>query len=692
MRWPWRQQRQADDRIEVRFGNPARVPARYDRLKAEVAIIEDQVRSGVAKAEGLTAAGMLVTHGQATFLRRLIQPWQIRAYGYYDILGEIHYAAQFYARALSNLELFAAEYDDMGQKQPTDNEEVKAALARVKDPGGTSRKGLLADYGRLMFLAGEALLLVWVNPQTELEQWEMLSTDELRLLDGSYTRFVAPSLPAMQFMPAPDDAFVPVGKMKTPKGQWEGYADEDAVAYRLWKRHPRFSALPDAPMMAVLELCEELVLLTHAVRARARSRLAGSGILFIDDRITTRPQEAVPDEDFQEDIFLEDLTEAMTSPIVDEGTASAVVPLVARVKVPEGVKLQDLVYHLQVVDPMALYPETGLRQECVRRIAICLDMPPEILLGLGQLNHWNIWGIDEQSWKYHLQPMAEHLVSDLTSAYMGPYLKEQGVADWTKYCIDYDASKVINHPDRSKDAKDLHDRGVIGDTALRDATGFTDADKPTKDELARIVGMAVHDSSLAWDGVPSVRGTVEPTAGELVSPPGPGGTSGGGDEGSPVQSTGASVEKGPPKGGPPADETSEGFGASAHMITGAAQFALLRAREAAGARLRSAARRDHEATVIIDASPKAMIAAELGREKVRELLGGRREAELVADARPLMLEVLRQFGLDSDAACEVIADAIEAHAARTLYERTARLPGDFPTYVERVIAASRSSA
>ena len=122
----------------------------------------------------------------------------------------------------------------------------------------------------------------------------MLSTDELRLLDGSFTRFLAPTLPAMNFKPAPDDAFVPVD-------------DSTAVAYRLHKPHPRFSALSDSTSEGVLDILEELVLLTQVVRARVRSRLAGAGVLFLDDRITTKPQEATPDEDPYEDPFMQRL-------------------------------------------------------------------------------------------------------------------------------------------------------------------------------------------------------------------------------------------------------------------------------------------------------------------------------------------------------------------------------------------------
>jgi hypothetical protein len=52
-----------------------------------------------------------------------------------------------------------------------------------------------------------------------------------------------------------------------------------------------------------------------------------------------------------------------------------------------------------LLDPTQLYPETGLRREAVERLAIGLDMPPEVLLGLGDSNHWSAWQVDEQTWK-----------------------------------------------------------------------------------------------------------------------------------------------------------------------------------------------------------------------------------------------------------------------------------------------------
>jgi hypothetical protein len=475
-----------------------------------------------ATVQGLTAAGFRVSHEDTDQLRRLIQPWQARSFSYYDQIGEIWYAAQFYSRMMSLLRLYPAELNDDGEWEETKFEPAVAALGRIRDPGG-GIESLLSSYGRLMFLVGESNLLCSVDPDTGLEQWEMLSTDELRVQSGTYTRYKAPSMAAEQLQETPsDEDFEPVG--------------DQAVVYRLWRRSPRYSMLADSPMKGVLDLCEELLLLTRAVRARARSRLAGTGILAISEDFSHAPLEATGDEDPNVDPFLRDLTDAMLAPIANEGAASQIVPIVVRGPndaIDKGIR------HIQIVDPTQLYPETGLRYECIKRIALGLDMPPEVLLGMTDANHWSGWMVDEQTWKAHGQPASNQLVADLTAAFFGPELRANGVKDWAKYAIRYDASDVVNHPDRTKDAKELYDRRVIGKGALRDAGGFDEGDAPTPEELNEMIGVAVRDGSLAVYGIPGVKaGGIEPEAGEVISPAG--------SAQAPVgPSTGADVEPGP---------------------------------------------------------------------------------------------------------------------------------------------------
>ena len=64
-------------------------------------------------------------------------PWQERALAYYDLIGELHFASQFYARALSQLRLFPAYRNpEDGTLEPIESGTPVDLLERVQDPGG----------------------------------------------------------------------------------------------------------------------------------------------------------------------------------------------------------------------------------------------------------------------------------------------------------------------------------------------------------------------------------------------------------------------------------------------------------------------------------------------------------------------------------------------------------------------------
>lgn len=585
---------------------------------------------------------------------------------YYDNVGAIKQAAQFYARGLSPLELFAAEWKtnpESGKREivRTEDPTAIAVLERMQDPGG-GRTNLLATYGRLMFLVGEAFLFVSKPDPEQPEQWEMLSTDELRqapAADGgtSYERHKRPNTAGERYTEPGDE-------------EWEPIDDSSAIAYRLWKRHPRYSDWPDAPMQGVIETAEELLLLTQAVRARVRSRLAAAGILFIDASVSPANPEPGADEDPEEDPFIADLTEAMTRPIEDEGAASAVVPLVVRVAPGDDRKLSDLVHHLQLYDHTQIYPEFGMRDETIKRLAVELDMPVEALLGLQNSNHWSAWMVDEQTWKGHLQPIAQQLVEDLSAAFYRPTLKAEGVANPEKYLIAYDESKVVTNPDRGKDAKEVHDRGALADEALRRYNGFDESDAPSEDERRMYASIKARDPKFALTG----EATPQPPQ---LAP----------DGGPPDTEDGAPAEEAPAEPGAVASANGNepDHIPAAWRIVGAADVALLRAREAAGNRLRSLAKRDPELRELLEGVPTGQIACALGPERVRRLKTS--ERDLVAGSRPLIADAFRLYGLDPALAARV-CDFVEQHAARTLYEERPRdLPPQLRSYVEGITRA-----
>lgn len=641
---------------------------------------------------GLVASAIRMTKRDSDMARRVVQGWQTRSFLYYEQCGEVWYAAQFYARALAKVELSVKRVDPAaptGGEEDVDVASLQDYVTRIQDPGG-GRANMLGAYGRLMFLTGEGYLLV-TNPiepdspygpasgddglddndepelavqdaaSEQTEVWEFVSTDELRATgDGQYTRYKAPSLGA-ENIDATDD-----------ENNWEPIPGK-AIAYRFWRRHPRYSALADAPMRGVLDLCEELLILTMAVRARAVSRVAGSGLLLIPEELSPAPLNPSGDENPVEDPFIADLTEAMVEPIKDQGAASGVVPFVLR---GQANFLKEI-RHIPLSDPTQFYPETGLRTECIRRIAIGLDMPPEALIGTQDSNHWTAWSIDEQTWKAHLQPIAQMLVDDLTAAYLRPAMAANGVANPEQYVVAYDASAVINHPDRTKDAKDLWDRLVISDEALRDANGFEDEDAPDEAEWLRRAGFLMHDSSMAAYGIPAVRGNIEPLPGTLESPDASN-TVGGNGAGPPgadpsTQTPAQSSGTGPPA--PPVEQQAQpaiaaAFGAE---VTGAVRVALMRCREKAGARLRSRCDGIPEARTLIDQVPNGLVAAGLGRDRVATVLPGVPPRELVRGGAAPLVAALAEFGMERGQAAQ-LAQAVERHAAQTLYaENPARM-------------------
>lgn len=671
----------------------ALVPDRsYRRQSAIVASAIAEVMQRPETGGGsLIASAIRMTRRDSDMARRVVQGWQTRSFLYYEQCGECWYAAQFYARALAKLELSVKRIDPAA---PTGGEEdVEVAnlqdyITRIQDPGG-GRANLLGAYGRLMFLTGEGYLLV-TNPDEpssaygpgaavaddgyegeddgddtaalaveddadqQTEVWEFVSTDELRATgDGTYTRYKAPSLNAEEIVSDDDEA------------NWEPLPG-GAIAYRFWRRHPRYSALADAPMRGVLDLFEELLILTMAVRARAVSRVAGSGILLLPEELSPAPLKPTGDENPLEDEFVRDLTESMVQPIKDQGTASAVVPFVVRGQAQYLAEVR----HLPLSDPTQFYPETGLRTECIRRIAIGLDMPPEALIGTEDANHWTAWSIDEQTWKAHLQPIAQGLVDDLTAAYLRPAMAADGVANPEQYVVVYDASAVINHPDRTQDAKDLWDRLVISDEALREANGFEDDDAPDEAEWLRRAGFLMHDSSMAAYGIPAVRGNIEPQPGQVESavpdpnvtgsppstPPPPGTPAASGGTEAPAPPTGTEQQAGPPITG----------AANGAQVAAACRVALMRCREKAGSRIRSRCAAIPEANQLIDGVPNALVASGVGRDRVASILPGVTPRELVRGGAAPLVAALVDFGMDRSAAAN-LAQSVERHAAQTLY-------------------------
>lgn len=588
----------------------------------------------------LTASAQVVTNlgREDEWFRRVLQPWQQEAFAFYRTCGEAQEAAQFYARPLSKIRLFAAEIDEQGEVKECPSDSVPAqAWARVHDRGSNGRSQLQANYGRLFFLAGEGYLVA--TETASGEAWEFLSSNEWRINAGSgagYSRYRAPGMNPLEYVKIPEGAEKPTGNQ--------------AWVARIWRPDPIQGWLADAPMRAVLGLFAELELLTLAVAAQTKSRIAQAGILYVANELSFGSANAQQNDDPTKDPFMNALTKAMTSAISTPGSAAAVVPVIVRGPSEHGEKGLKWI---QIGKPMEKYPEVELRRECIARIATGLDMPPEQLLGKEDANHWTSWNIDENTWSTNLQPVAEGMARDFAHAYLRQACKAASYANWENVVLGVDAAEVINHPDRFKDALELHDRGGLGIEKLMDVGGFDyKTDKMSPQEYDTWLALQLKDKT-------------QLDAEEAVDGEDPG-----------------AVVKAPPETENQTDEDAEESAVTASII-GASELAVERIRELVGSRLRGPAQHCEDCLPLIDGIPNALVASALGKDRSLSMVP---VTKLMADGTEGLRKVLTDRYEIEGKAADKICGLVASHAGRWLFSETApALPDSFSAYLKRVM-------
>lgn len=532
--------------------------------------------------------------------------WQREVWDYYDTVGEFHYSATFVGNCLSRIRLTVALPDNDGVPGPAFDEEglplvpeAPDALALVRelrsDVAGESQ--LLRALGLNHFVAGEAYLL-----GTDVEgggrQWEVLSVEELRP-----KRDRRPEGPQYERLAGPNEQAKNV--------------PAESVVFRVWQPHPRWSWLADSAPRALRDVLEEIVLLTRDIRAGAMSRLTSAGLLLIPTEIDYPDDEGASEDGDEGDPFTRDLIRTMSIAVSDKSTAAAVVPFV----------LRGPAEYLQHVKHLAFVPgglrgdlDTAKRRtESVTRFARGVDLPVEIIMGHAQTTFSNAWQIDESTYKAHIEAKIQQLVDALTVGYLRPNLPD------TRLVVHYDASELVAHPDRGNAAKDAYDRYELSGGALRDSLGFSDSDAPDDAEVAERVERAI---ALGSNGMMGDIDADEPA-------PAPGaGPATTGDDGS-------------------------GNGATPDALAAAAEVAVLRAVERAGARLRSKAN-GSSMRAILAGIPDIEVGATLGPQRVRELAS---EDDLFRNEfRALRSWTARRYSTN-------LADEVEAWANREARDR-----------------------
>jgi len=419
--------------------------------------------------------------------------WQAEAWEYYDSIGEIKYAFNLVGSVVSRIRLYAAAVRDPSEPPApiydveVVDERLAAAATRALDRLSSAyggQPGLLKDASLNLQVTGECYL---VQVPERLgsglpESWDIRSTDELQIdTRGNYIinprRDVGGGVPSMMSQGNLD-------AIALPKSSFVG---------RIWRAHPRYSQESDSSLRGLLDLCAELLLLNRTFRATARSRL-NAGALYLPDGLSVA---ASPDPDYPydeegnyneqlnpeeaADDFEDQLIDAMTTPIKDEDSASAIVPLIIRGPAELGDKIKQFKFERSFDPALAERSDRVLE-----RIMQGLDVPKDVVTGLANVKYSNALQIDEALYKAHIEPLMLLIVDALTVMYLRPYLVANGYseAEVSRVCIWYDPSQVATRNDRATDADSGFDKMAVSFDTWRRAHGFSESDAPDPAELA----------------------------------------------------------------------------------------------------------------------------------------------------------------------------------------------------------------
>lgn len=427
--------------------------------------MKDVVLPAVAsdsKALIASAARMSRGKGMKNFSRSGTDTaWQSTAWEFYRTIGEYRYACDWVGGMLSKAVLFALERTAEGIKR-SNNPKAIMSLEKLFN-NEDDRSEMLRLVGIHFTVAGECYLIGYDSNEEDTPGivWEVVASTQY-----SYN----------------------MNKHHVNGVPLDTENHDEVLAIRLWRPDPVDSRRAMSPSRPVLSILGEIARLTDHVAAQVDSRLAGAGILLMPSEMTFPTPPPTYDEEGNEIInrqandaesLMEVLQETMATAIEDRSDPSALVPII----ITAPAEAIDAAKHMTFwteLDEKAI----ELRSEAIRRLALGMDMPPEVLQGNADTNHWAAWQADEAAIKSHTEPLLKIITTSLSVGFFRPDLRVLGVENASDFSIGADTSEMRLRPNRSKEALELYNLGELSGESLRRETGFDDTDAMKDDERA----------------------------------------------------------------------------------------------------------------------------------------------------------------------------------------------------------------
>lgn len=377
------------------------------------------------------------------------ESWQKTSWQWFDSIGEFRYSCNWVGNLLSKAKL-TLQYDG---KPVTDKNNPAMHTLTELFGGPEGQAEMFRQLGIHMTVAGDSYIVCDIKNTGQMDDWFVAAASEIT---------------------------------HSTETNWSvsGETFEDPLVIRVWRPHPKVRIKSDAPSRAVLPILAEIDGLTKHVAAQIDSRLASAGLLILPDDVTFPTQSLVTtDPKTGEQVttntgndvdgFIRMLIETASTAIANRESASALVPIVIKVPVDAVDKIQHLSFW-SGLDEKSI----ELRTEAIRRLALGMDMPPEVLTGTADMNHWSSWQVEEAAIKMHTEPLLQTIIQSLTMGYLRPSLSVdiRDPDELARYSFGVDTSKLRLRPNRSKEAVELYNMGQLSAKAMLRENGFDPED------------------------------------------------------------------------------------------------------------------------------------------------------------------------------------------------------------------------
>lgn len=439
---------------------------------------------GTRPANALVAAAVPINLDDATSWQQFKlgdHRWQHEAWRHYDICGEMRFVVNWMGNALSKCRLYAAQVGTDGTIGEEAEDEKVRTIAETMFGTPASKAQAQRLMGVNMMVAGDVYVVAEGYKDASDDKWYVVSSDAVSKRG---------------------EKIVIRRSITHGGGQYELNPKTDLLI-RAWNPHPRRYDAADSTVRAILPVLRELEQCTKRVFAELDSRLAGAGILLLPDNIDfpQAPSEVPGDvRPSGIDGFAQLLQRTMATSLQQRESAAALVPLILQVA-PEALdKIKHLTFASDISDRV-----TDMRKAAVERMAMSLDIPPEVLTGMGSGNHWTAWQIEESSIKIHIEPLLIQLADALNIGYFQHALKAAGVADPEKYTLWFDIAPLTVRPNRSDQALQYSDKGLISAKSARENGAFTEDDAPSDKETLYALVKALVLANPAYAADPEVQ-------------------------------------------------------------------------------------------------------------------------------------------------------------------------------------------